>query len=221
MVRPSAATTASNTPPIARPTDDASPAFQFRFNVRDNTYNMEGPGDALRAKPAIQTIIIVSRDGNCDSLLLSGPLAIVTRGYFKASDVSDHVMQSLLKHTKCRRAIRTIIQPRRFVAFTNIREITNESLHHVMASHHRVMVFLVRATMSMGHGLLLVELPTPLSDDALKIDHSFIIDVDNNRGDKRIVAAIVAMAHALRLRVSVERVETRDQLRNGGKVLEG
>jgi len=75
--------------------------------------------------------------------------------------------------------------------------------------------------MSMGHGLLLVELPTPLSDDALKIDHSFIIDVDNNRGDKRIVAAIVAMAHALRLRVSVERVETRDQLRNGGKVLEG
>ena len=85
-------------------------------------------------------------------LLLSGLLAIVTRDYFNARGVSDYVLQSLLKQTKCRRATRTIIQPRRFVAFTNIREITNESLHHVTASHHRVIVFLVSAAMSMGHG---------------------------------------------------------------------
>jgi len=49
--------------------------------------------------------------------------------------------------------------------------------------------------------------------DTLKIDHSFIIDIDKNPEDEEIVAAIVAMAHALNLRVVVEGVETQEQLR--------
>ncbi len=49
--------------------------------------------------------------------------------------------------------------------------------------------------------------------DTLKIDRSFIIDVDKNLEDEEIVAAIVAMGHALNLQVVVEGVETPGQLR--------
>ena len=49
--------------------------------------------------------------------------------------------------------------------------------------------------------------------DTLKIDRSFILEIDTNREDAEIVAAIVAMAHTLGLRVIVEGVETDAQLR--------
>jgi diguanylate cyclase (GGDEF)-like protein len=49
--------------------------------------------------------------------------------------------------------------------------------------------------------------------DTLKIDRSFIMDVDKNSEDEQIVAAIVAMAHAMNLRVVAEGVETQGQLR--------
>ena len=48
--------------------------------------------------------------------------------------------------------------------------------------------------------------------DTLKIDRSFIMEIDQNQEDAEIVAAIVAMAHALGLRVIAEGVETRAQL---------
>ena len=48
--------------------------------------------------------------------------------------------------------------------------------------------------------------------DTLKIDRSFIIDIDTNQECAEIVEAISAMAHALRLRVVVEGIETKDQL---------
>ena len=48
--------------------------------------------------------------------------------------------------------------------------------------------------------------------DTLKIDRSFILEIDTNHEDAEIVAAIVAMAHTLGLRVIVEGVETEAQL---------
>ncbi len=49
--------------------------------------------------------------------------------------------------------------------------------------------------------------------DTLKIDRSFIADIEKAEDDQQIVAAIVAMAHALKLRVVAEGVETPDQCR--------
>jgi EAL domain-containing protein (putative c-di-GMP-specific phosphodiesterase class I) len=48
--------------------------------------------------------------------------------------------------------------------------------------------------------------------DVLKIDKRFIDDVPTHRDDMEIVAAIVAMAHSLRLKVLAEGVENEHQL---------
>jgi diguanylate cyclase (GGDEF)-like protein/PAS domain S-box-containing protein len=48
--------------------------------------------------------------------------------------------------------------------------------------------------------------------DVLKIDKSFIDDIPHHRDDMEITAAIVAMAHTLRLKVLAEGVETKEQL---------
>lgn len=48
--------------------------------------------------------------------------------------------------------------------------------------------------------------------DTLKIDKSFVIDLENNRDDAAICAAIISMAHNLDLKVIAEGVETREQL---------
>jgi diguanylate cyclase (GGDEF)-like protein/PAS domain S-box-containing protein len=48
--------------------------------------------------------------------------------------------------------------------------------------------------------------------DELKIDGSFVRGLGQDREDTAIVAAVVAMAHALDLSVTAEGVETRDQL---------
>ena len=48
--------------------------------------------------------------------------------------------------------------------------------------------------------------------DALKIDIAFIRDITTNRDDASIAIAMINMAHSLRLKVTAEGVETRDQL---------
>lgn len=47
--------------------------------------------------------------------------------------------------------------------------------------------------------------------DYLKIDRSFITHLSHNNVDKKIVMAIIAMAHALQLKVVAEGVETQEQ----------
>lgn len=48
--------------------------------------------------------------------------------------------------------------------------------------------------------------------DRIKIDRSFIKDIENNDADLKIVKGIVALAHSLGLVVTVEGIETKNQL---------
>jgi diguanylate cyclase (GGDEF)-like protein len=49
--------------------------------------------------------------------------------------------------------------------------------------------------------------------DIIKVDRSFIRDIPADSGDKKIARAIIAMAHALRLKVVAEGVENAEQLK--------
>lgn len=45
----------------------------------------------------------------------------------------------------------------------------------------------------------------------IKVDRSFVMDIPEDKDDMEIAAAIIAMAHKLRLKVVAEGVETEEQ----------
>jgi EAL domain-containing protein (putative c-di-GMP-specific phosphodiesterase class I) len=64
-----------------------------------------------------------------------------------------------------------------------------------------------------GTGFSSLSYLAKLPVDTLKIDRSFIIDMDAGRQGSALVATIISLAHALKLKVVAEGVETSEQLR--------
>jgi EAL domain-containing protein (putative c-di-GMP-specific phosphodiesterase class I) len=85
-----------------------------------------------------------------------------------------------------------------------------DSIIGVMSQLKRSGVMLVIDDFGKGHSSLsrLKDLPV----DALKIDQSFVRDITEDRDDKVIASAIIAMAHSLGLRVIGEGVENEAQV---------
>ena len=90
-------------------------------------------------------------------------------------------------------------------------EITAEILEELKA----LGISIVIDDFGIGHSSLNYLKRFPI--DGLKIDRTFVQDMTSDASDAGIVAAVIAMAHALNLRVTAEGVETQQQL----AILEG
>ncbi|HUP44860.1 MAG TPA: EAL domain-containing protein, partial [Thermoanaerobaculia bacterium] len=85
-------------------------------------------------------------------------------------------------------------------------DVTAEILHELKD----LGVSIVIDDFGIGHSSLNYLKRFPI--DGLKIDRTFVEDMMSDASDAGIVAAVIAMAHALKLRVTAEGVETDDQL---------
>jgi EAL domain-containing protein (putative c-di-GMP-specific phosphodiesterase class I) len=88
-----------------------------------------------------------------------------------------------------------------------------QDFKHNIASLHaiRAMGILI-AIDDFGTGFSSLSYLAKLPVDTLKIDRSFIIDMDAGGQGSALVATIISLAHALRLKVVAEGVETPEQL---------
>jgi diguanylate cyclase (GGDEF)-like protein/PAS domain S-box-containing protein len=89
-----------------------------------------------------------------------------------------------------------------------------QDFKHNIASLHAIRAMgLSIAIDDFGTGFSSLSYLAKLPVDTLKIDRSFIIDMDAGREGSALVATIISLAHALKLKVVAEGVETAEQLR--------
>jgi EAL domain-containing protein (putative c-di-GMP-specific phosphodiesterase class I) len=96
-------------------------------------------------------------------------------------------------------------------------EITETVLLHDNAANVAVLDELSKRGISIalddfGTGYSSLSYLQRFSFDRIKIDHSFIKNINRNQGSLKIVRAIVMLAHSLGLQVTAEGVETNEQL---------
>jgi diguanylate cyclase (GGDEF)-like protein len=97
-----------------------------------------------------------------------------------------------------------------------------EITESVVMSHGECAVTILEKMKSIGVQISIDDFGTGYSSlaylkrfpiDNVKVDRSFIRDIPSDSGDMKIAKAIIAMAHALRLKVVAEGVETAEQLK--------
>jgi diguanylate cyclase (GGDEF)-like protein len=97
-----------------------------------------------------------------------------------------------------------------------------EITESIMMSHGESAVAVLEQLNSIGVQIAIDDFGTGYSSlgylkhfpiDTIKVDRSFIRDIPADSGDMKIARAIIAMAHALRLKVVAEGVETAEQLK--------
>jgi len=89
-----------------------------------------------------------------------------------------------------------------------------QDFQHNIASLHAIRALGVCIAIDdFGTGFSSLSYLAKLPVDTLKIDRSFVIDMDAGREGSAMVAAIISLAHSLELKVVAEGVETQDQLR--------
>jgi diguanylate cyclase (GGDEF)-like protein len=132
------------------------------------------------------------------------PISINVSGIqFERQQVADLLGQAIARHQ---------LRPERIEI-----EITESAIMHhperaVAALRHLKAIGVRIALDDFGTGYSSLSYLRRFPIDTLKIDRSFILEIDRNHEDAEIVAAIAAMAHTLGLRVVVEGVETTSQL---------
>ena len=96
-----------------------------------------------------------------------------------------------------------------------------EITESVVMSHAECAVTVLERLKSIGVRIAIDDFGTGYSSlgylkrfpiDTIKVDRSFILDIPGDTGDTKIAKAIIAMAHALRLKVVAEGVENAEQL---------
>jgi diguanylate cyclase (GGDEF)-like protein/PAS domain S-box-containing protein len=89
-----------------------------------------------------------------------------------------------------------------------------QDFKHNIASLHAIRAMGLRIAIDdFGTGFSSLSYLAKLPVDTLKIDRSFIIDLDAGPEGSALVATIISLAHALKLKVVAEGVETQEQLR--------
>ena len=85
--------------------------------------------------------------------------------------------------------------------------------HNIVSLHAIRAMGLCIAIDDFGTGFSSLSYLAKLPVDTLKIDRSFIVDMEGGREGSALVATIISLAHALKLKVVAEGVETAEQLR--------